>query len=100
MQNLVYLSRSFVEFGPFSTEEMTAFYSRGLLQEIDHIRPEGGDSWLPVVEWINSLPAPQAPAKAAKPAKKAAPAAKKAAAPKKTAAPVKKTASKPAKPKP
>jgi hypothetical protein len=34
----VYLSRSFVEFGPFAVEEMKDFYSRGLLKEIDHIR--------------------------------------------------------------
>lgn len=97
----VYLSRAFVEFGPFSVEEMKNFYSRGLLQEIDHIRPHGGDQWFHVMDWINSFPATEtaAPKKAA-PVKKAAPAAKKAApAAKKAAAPAKKAATKTPKPK-
>lgn len=94
----VYLSRAFVEFGPFSVEEMKNFYSRGLLQEIDHIRPEGSDHWLHLMDWVNSLPAtetaaPKPAAKKAAPAKKSAPAAKKAA-----PAPAKKAATK--KPKP
>jgi hypothetical protein len=81
----VYLSRAFVEFGPFSVEEMKNFYSRGLLQEIDHIRPHGGDQWFHLMDWINSQPATETqPA-----AKKAAPAAKKAA-----PAPAKKAATK------
>jgi hypothetical protein len=93
----VYLSRSFVEFGPFAVEEMKDFYSRGLLKEIDHIRLEGTDEWLHVVDWVNSIPAvesaqPKPAAKSKPTAKKAAPAAKKAAAPKKTAAPAKKAA--------
>lgn len=95
----VYLSRSFVEFGPFSADEMKDFYSRGLLKEIDHIRLEGSDDWQHVVAWVNSIPATPAaestPAAKA-PAKKAAPAAKKAVAAKKAAASAKKAA----KPKP
>lgn len=95
----VYLSRSFVEFGPFSVDEMKNFYSRGLLQEIDHIRPHGGDQWFHVMDWINSQPATEsAPAKPA--TKKAAPTAKKAApAAKKAAPPAKKAATKAPKPK-
>jgi hypothetical protein len=95
----VYLSRAFVEFGPFSVEEMKNFYSRGLLQEIDHIRPHGGDQWFHVMDWVNSLPATEtATPKPA--AKKAAPAAKKTTpAAKKVAAPAKKAASKTPKPK-
>jgi hypothetical protein len=100
----VYLSRAFVEFGPFTVEEMKNFYSRGLLQEIDHIRPEGSDQWLHVMDWVNSIPATASPGtpapKPKAPAKKAAPAAKKAApAAKKAAAPAEKAASKTPKPK-
>jgi hypothetical protein len=100
--NPVYLSRAFVEFGPFSVEEMKNFYSRGLLQEIDHIRPHGGEQWFHVMDWINSQPATETKpaAKKAAPAKKATPAAKKTApAAKKVAAPAKKAATKTPKPK-
>lgn len=96
----VYLSRAFVEFGPFSVEEMKNFYSRGLLQEIDHIRPHGGEQWFHVMDWINSQPATETKpaAKKAAPAKKATPAAKKAtsAATKAAPAPAKKATPAPA----
>ena len=99
----VYLSRAFVEFGPFSVEEMKNFYSRGLLQEIDHIRPEGSDHWLHLMDWVNSLPATETKpaAKKAAPVKKAAPAAKKTASAATKAAPAqaKKAAAKTPKPK-
>ena len=35
MSNLVYLSRSFVEFGPFTPQELLDFSKRGILKGID-----------------------------------------------------------------
>ena len=46
-----YLSRAFVEFGPFSTEEMLSFQQRGLLKDTDYIRAEGTDTWIHVGDW-------------------------------------------------
>lgn len=46
-----YLSRAFVEFGPFSTEEMMSFQQRGLLKDTDYIRAEGTDVWTHVSDW-------------------------------------------------
>ncbi len=71
-----------MEFGPFTAEEMKDFHSRGLLREIDHIRLEGEDQWIPVEIWVASV-AP-APKPAAKKAKAAAPKAKEPAAKPKT----------------
>ena len=54
-----YLSRAFVEFGPFSTEEMLSFQQRGLLKDTDYIRAEGTDAWTHVGDW--QTVAPEAP---------------------------------------
>ncbi len=70
MKTLVYLSRAFVEFGPFSSEEMKDFHSRGLLRDIDHLRLHGEDKWLPLKVWAASVEA--ATKAAAKPKAKAA----------------------------
>ena len=70
---MLYLSRAFVEFGPFPPEEMTSFYQRGLLKDSDYVRTENTDNWLHVNDWAASLTAP-APAKKPAPAKTAAPA--------------------------
>lgn len=85
MTQLIYISRSFVEFGPFPAKEILDFEKRGLLRDTDYVRPEGVDDWVHVQAWItDSAPKaqpvankkPKAPAKpkAAKkvPAKKAA----------------------------
>lgn len=77
---MLYLSRAFVEFGPFPTDEMTSFYQRGLLKDSDYVRAENTDNWLHVNEWADSLPAapaaeaPAAPAPKKPAAKKATPA--------------------------
>jgi hypothetical protein len=84
---MLYLSRAFVEFGPFPSEEMASFYQRGLLKDTDYVRTENTDNWLHVNDWAATLAAP-APKKAAvkkakpapAPAEPAAPAAKKPAA--------------------
>ncbi len=82
MKTLVYLSRAFVEFGPFTIKEMKDFHSRGLLRDIDHIRQEGEDHWVSVDAWAAGMAVPaKAPAKSKAKAKSpepkpAAPAAK------------------------
>lgn len=81
-----YLSRSFVEFGPFSTEEMISFQQRGLLKDTDYIRAEGTEDWTHVSDWqglppvadkapvakVKTAPVKKAPAKKAAPKKVAA----------------------------
>lgn len=78
MTNMHYISRSFVEFGPFSAEELSSFFVRGILKDTDYVRAESCEDWIHVNDWVASLtpatpaePAPAAPAKKA-PAKKAA----------------------------
>jgi hypothetical protein len=62
-----YLSRAFVEFGPFSTEEMLSFQQRGLLKDTDYIRAEGTDVWTHVGDWQTISPdAPKLPSTKAK----------------------------------
>jgi topoisomerase IA-like protein len=75
MKNLIYISRAFVEFGPFSDSELLNFLSRGILREGDHFRHHGLDDWLSLDEWqASTAPSKKPAAKAAKkaPAKKAA----------------------------
>ncbi len=93
-----YLSRSFVEFGPFPAAEILSFYQRGLLKNTDYVRAESKSTWTHVNDWAAS----QTPVKAApavKPTAAAkAPAAKSKPAPAvKAAAPAKKAAAKKAK---
>lgn len=75
MKNLVYLSRAFVEFGPFAKSEMLDFQKRGILTATDYLRDEGSDNWVHYQEWLTVVPMP-APKLVKKPAAKAAPAAK------------------------
>ena len=92
-----YLSRSFVEFGPFPVDEILSFHQRGLLKNTDYVRAEGKSAWTHVNDWAAGQSAVKAaaPAKAA-PVKKEAPVSKpKPAA--KVAAPAKKAAVKKAK---
>ncbi len=80
MKDLVYLSRAFVEFGPFAKKEILDFQKRGLLTATDYLRDEGSDSWVHYQEWLTVVPMP-APKLVKKTAEKApaakAPAAKK-----------------------
>jgi len=76
MKDLVYLSRAFVEFGPFAKKEILDFQKRGILTETDYLRDEGSDSWVHYQEWLTVVPMP-APKLVKKPVEKAkAPAAK------------------------
>ena len=84
MNDLFYLSRFFVEFGPFPKKDILDLKKRGLLYSTDYLLAVGSDVWMQIDEWMSSMAA--APGKAAKaaaaaktPAKAAtkAPAAKK-----------------------
>lgn len=45
MKDLVYLSRAFVEFGPFAKKEILDFQKRGILSSsADYLRDEGSDT--------------------------------------------------------
>lgn len=80
---MLYLSRAFVEFGPFPSSELLSFHQRGILKETDYVRLEGSDEWLHVEDWAaqkKPTPAPVAKKPAVKKAKAEAPPAKKAAA--------------------
>jgi hypothetical protein len=48
---MLYLSRAFVEFGPFPSSELLSFHQRGILKETDYVRLEGSDEWLHVEDW-------------------------------------------------
>ena len=65
----LFLSRNFVEFGPFTADELSGFSTRGILLEGDFIKEAGSEAWQPCMEWLSSLngDAPKVPA----PAKKA-----------------------------
>lgn len=77
MTPTLHLSRSFVEFGPFTADEMRAFLERGILQPTDYVRVGTTDAWLHIDEWAASAPKPAAkPAAAPKPPAKKAPAKK------------------------
>jgi hypothetical protein len=70
MKDLVYLSRAFVEFGPFAKNEILDFQKRGLLTETDYLRAEGSESWVHYQEWLTVVPMPE-PKLVKKPAAKA-----------------------------
>lgn len=89
----LYISRAYVEFGPFTPDELRDFHARGILQEIDHIRAHGADDWLDLNQWL-ALGAPVKKLPAKKAARKVAPQATAKVAKK---APAKKTAKKAAK---
>ena len=50
----IYLSRAFVEFGPFTEEEVITFYQRGILHISDHVRTLAEPDWMAVSEWAAS----------------------------------------------
>ena len=58
----LFLSRNFVEFGPFTDVELSGFAGRGLLLESDYVKETGGHVWQPCNEWLASLSNSSAPA--------------------------------------
>ncbi len=73
MNDLVYISRNFTEFGGFAPAEIVDFQKRGILCESDFVRVHGSGAWVPLTDWITTAvsdaPAPKA-AKPKAPAKK------------------------------
>lgn len=82
MKHLYYISRNFVEFGPFALAEITNFKTRGVLNDHDYVRADKDHHWKPLAAWIKentkAAPAekPAANAKSAAPRKRAASTAK------------------------
>ena len=75
----IFLSRNYVEFGPFEAAEIIDFHRRGIATDGDHIHVIGSDAWITMRDWLG--------AQAVKTLAKAKPAAKQAArAPRKKAA--------------
>lgn len=64
MNDLFYLSRFFVEFGPFPKKDIIDLKKRGLLHSTDYLLAAGSDAWVQIDEWMSSLVA--APVKATK----------------------------------
>jgi hypothetical protein len=85
MSDTIYLSRFFVEFGPFAKKDILDLEKRGLLHETDYLLADGSTAWVHKDAWLSGATTPAKPAAKkvpAKPAAKAptakAPAAKKA----------------------
>lgn len=66
MKDSFFLSRSFVEFGPFPTAELLSFSARGLLQDSDYVRGATSEDWVHVNDWVGSNKPSEPPAPAAK----------------------------------
>lgn len=52
MEPLVYISRYFVEFGPFLGSEIADLHKRRVLGPSDYAREAGAERWMPVSEWL------------------------------------------------
>ena len=65
----IIISRSFVEFGPFESEEVISFHKRGLLLGEDHLLIVGTDEWFGAHQLADKI-ASQDATKSAKPAAK------------------------------
>lgn len=72
MKKHIYLSRSFVEFGPFLVEELLVLHERGALTEMDHVRHEGHHNWTALVDWLKEVKATRPAAESPSPVKKKA----------------------------
>lgn len=84
MNDPVYISRNFTEFGPFTTVEVVDFQKRGILVESDFVRTHGTETWSPLSDWLTTAAteapaAPAAPEAAPAEAKPKAPAKKRSA---------------------
>jgi hypothetical protein len=67
---LLYISRLFVEFGPFEANEIQSFIQRGLLSETDYLRVQGKEDWINISDWTPPFtyqPTQKTPAKKASP---------------------------------
>lgn len=67
----IMISRSFIEFGPFTMSEIHDFIKRGVLFESDYAKNESSEEWMPVQELARE-PVKQAPVPVAEKAKQPA----------------------------
>src|SRR5262245_42338384 len=51
MNASIYVSRNFVEFGPFTESEVRQFHERGIQRDPDHIRRDGARDRMPLDIW-------------------------------------------------
>ena len=59
MKDAYYLSRAYVEFGPFPSVELLGFHDRGLLKPSDYISGAGiHGSWMPATDWVTAQKTP------------------------------------------
>ena len=54
MSTLIYISRSFVEFGGFTASEILDFEKRGVIGEHDFVSVHDTKHWVPLKEWIKN----------------------------------------------
>jgi hypothetical protein len=78
MNNLYFISRNFVEIGPFYGQEIADFKKRGVFKDGDYMRSESAQNWETIAQWIaeGSPEKTTSKKKASSPAKKRAPASK------------------------
>jgi hypothetical protein len=62
MKQLYYFSRSYVEFGTFTAEEIADFKKRGILTDHDYVRCAESEMWETIGHWLVK-PADGKPAK-------------------------------------
>jgi hypothetical protein len=53
---IIFMSRAYVEFGPFTLEEFHMFKDRGIFRDTDYFRKEGESSWLHVIDFAVANP--------------------------------------------
>jgi hypothetical protein len=52
VEPLVFVSRYFVEFGPFLGTEVADLYKRRVFGPTDYAREAGSTRWMPINEWV------------------------------------------------
>jgi len=62
MSDTIYLSRFFVEFGPFAKKDILDLEKRGLLHETDYLLADGSTAWVHKDEWLSGATTPAKPA--------------------------------------
>lgn len=62
---LYQISRSYVEFGPFTAQEITGFHQRGVSRDSDYIRTLDHPDWMPLGYWMAEVLPKQLPIKPA-----------------------------------
>lgn len=72
MSDTIYLSRFFVEFGPFTKKDILDLEKRGLLHNTDYLLADGSTAWVHKDDWLSGATTPAKPAAKKAPVKPAA----------------------------